>query len=107
MTAGREERLRDRQLMSDVRARVWQWDPIGLAETGAPEDEYDCLVGPISSALRRGASAAELSTTLDSHISDHFGAAATGTPAFVEELVKWHSTQSARPSGTAHDIHRR
>ena len=96
MTAGRDQRRQDRQLLADVRARVWRWDPIGLAEMGAPKDEYDCLVGPISSALRRGVSAAELSSTLDGHISDHFGVAATGTPAFVDDLVKWHTTPSGR-----------
>lgn len=32
---------------AELRALVNEWDPIGLIEAGAPEDEFDCLVGPI------------------------------------------------------------
>ncbi len=95
MSVGRDQRRLDRRLMAEVRERVWTWDPIGLAEMGAPDDEYDCLVGPISSALRRGVPAGELASTLEAQVSDHFGVEATNTPAFAEDLVKWHTTRPA------------
>jgi hypothetical protein len=93
LTVDRDQRRLDRRLIAEVRSRVWQWDPIGLAEMGAPEDEYECIVGPISAALRRGVSAAELAGTLDAQVSDHFGADATGSKAVAEGLVVWRSTQ--------------
>jgi len=82
--------------MADVRARVWQWDPIGLVDMGAPEDEYDCLIGPVTSSLRRGVTADELTAALDEHVADHFGVTASGTQAFARELVAWHAARLGR-----------
>ena len=33
---------------AELRDLVNEWDPIGLIDTGASREEYDCLVGPLS-----------------------------------------------------------
>lgn len=79
-----------RQVIREVRARIWAWDPVGLAEMGAPEDEYDCLVGPVTGALREGLSAEDMAARLRAHGTEHFSAQLGGTQAFSESLIAWY-----------------
>jgi len=67
-----------------------EWDPIGLLSLGFPDDEYDCLVGPLSGMLRQGLSAEALTTALDRQISDHFGVDAIGASAFATAALDWY-----------------
>lgn len=36
----------------ELREIMWQWDPLGIM--GVADDEYDCLIDPVLSALTRG-----------------------------------------------------
>jgi hypothetical protein len=91
MTTAKSQRHRDRQLMAEVLLRVRRWDPVGLDTIGAPEDEYECLVGPISSALRRGDSVSELAAAVESQVAEHFGVEPAGSLAFAEDLIRWQA----------------
>ena len=82
--------------MAEVLIRVRRWDPVGLEAMGAPKDEYECLVGPISSAVRRGVTARELADAAASQIADHFGIRPDGSLAFATDLIQWHSTWDDR-----------
>lgn len=63
--------------MAELRALVNGWDPIGVLgdddEDGWPDDEYDCLVGPLLSRLTRGAGVHEIREYLARQLVDHFG----------------------------------
>jgi hypothetical protein len=97
---------RDRAVASEfireIRVRIWAWDPIGLAGLGAPEDEYDCLVGPVTGALREGLQADVLAGRLRGHVLAHFGSQPRHVEAFVADLIPWHS--SLNPELWAGDI---
>jgi hypothetical protein len=85
------------ELLAEVRALVWDWDPVGLASLGSPRDEYDCLVGPIASALVHGLSSRELAARLRTKISDHFGVQPPSTTArFASEARVWYATRGTR-----------
>jgi hypothetical protein len=59
-----------KQEASSIRKILNQWDPLG----GSPEDEYDCLVDHIVSALHRGmASSSNLARLIKVELNDHFG----------------------------------
>jgi len=75
----------------ELKALINEWDPIGLLEIGAPEDEYNCLVDPLLQKLRSGQSPEDLTAFLDQHIAEHFGADATsGVSAdFVDRVMAW------------------
>jgi hypothetical protein len=77
-------------LIPDVRARISAWDPAGLTEVGAPDDEYDCLVGPVAAGLREGLSADALADQLRTVVLDDFGIEPKGTEAFAKDIVKWY-----------------
>jgi hypothetical protein len=89
-----EKSERDRhaigQFIREVRARIWTWDPIGLAEMGAPEDEYDCLVGPVTGALREHLSADDMADRMRVQVIDHFGVEPSGTEAFSVGILAWY-----------------
>lgn len=84
------ERRAIRQFIREVRARVWAWDPVGLADIGAPADEYDCLVGPVTGALREGLSADDVADRLREQVIEHFGVDPSGTAAFSVGLIAWY-----------------
>jgi hypothetical protein len=72
-----------------------QWDPIGVASI-AP-DEYRCLLSPLSSLLRRGASGAEVREFLWREMEEHFGLEpeALEIDAFAGRLVAWWAAVEA------------
>jgi hypothetical protein len=57
-----------------VRRVLLAWDPIGVG--GAPEDEYDCLVAHIVSALHQGKTEQDIAAVISSELTDHFGVSA-------------------------------
>jgi hypothetical protein len=94
LTLTRPDRQPD--LLAEVRALVWDWDPVGLASLGSPPDEYDCLVGPISSALVHGVPPRELVARLRTEISDHFGVQPPSTTArFASEARFWYASRGS------------
>src|SRR5205814_5064962 len=64
---------RTRQLQRELRARLMEWDPIGVAGADEAWDEYDCLLSPIMHMLHEGASRDRLCTRLMSELDYHFG----------------------------------
>ena len=50
------------------------WDFIGvLPFKGGPKDEYDCLIAPIFSLMRKRADSDKLTSFLSKELKDHFG----------------------------------
>jgi len=88
-----------------MRILLTQWDPIGITGDGleCPEDEYDCLIGPLLARLNRGAGRAEIRRFLRHELADHFGIGACGhgTGAFTDLLLAWYATWPPAGSSTA------
>lgn len=63
-----------RQRLRELRDLVNAWDPIGLIAAGAPEDEYECLVGPVLRLLEQGVSQEVIGSYVAGECRDHFGA---------------------------------
>jgi len=88
------ERWRDPDYIKDIRARVWAWDPVGLAEFHPPEDEYDCLVTPISGWLRADLSPDAVANRLGDELSSHFGTnPPDDTLDFSTAIVAWYHAE--------------
>ncbi|MEU9186155.1 hypothetical protein AB0D14_16710 [Streptomyces sp. NPDC048484] len=78
----------------DLRHLLNEWDPIGVADL-AP-DEYDCLVVPILTRLRRGADRAELRQFLLQELTGHFGLSNPyDVDGMTDRLTAWWA--STRP----------
>lgn len=56
-------------LIKKVRFTLKEWDFL----PGSPDDEYDCMIGPLVHLLRRKASRVEIETYLRKELDDHFG----------------------------------
>lgn len=73
------------------------WDPIGIRPgvSAWPPDEYECLVGPLLTRLRRGDSAESVATFLRSELVDHFGLDpdSSDPDAFAAKVVSWHGSR--------------
>lgn len=85
--ATKKQRSSAKQIMREMRDLINQWDPIGLLEMGAPDDEYECLVGPVLTRLSKRSSPQDLAVWLKSHITDHFGLAPSPAEPFAEKAV--------------------
>ena len=79
-----------RKLSRGLQDLIDAWDPVGLLKTGAPKDEYDCLVGPILGRLERKETPDELAAWLGPHIADHFGVPCTDARRFAAKARAWH-----------------
>ena len=63
-----------RERWAQLRQIVNEWDPIGVMDDpGWPQDEYDCLVGPLMRMLEDHASPKKIVSVLQREIQDHFG----------------------------------
>ena len=103
MSSSKRRGLGDARVMAEVRSRVWRWDPVGLAGLGGPEDEYDCLIAPITSWLITETPPRYLAERLESEIAQHFGVGRPGDARqFADDLTVWYA--EVDPS---RDIHRR
>jgi hypothetical protein len=91
------DRIATSEFIREIRVRIWAWDPIGLARLGAPEDEYDCLVGPVTGALREGLPADVLASRLGGQVLAHFGSQPWEIEAFVADLIRWYRNLSPNP----------
>lgn len=68
---------------------VNEWDPIGLIEIGAPEDEYDCIVPQILTFLRKGMRYDDLLDFYMGDMSDHFGFSIMSVPEpYRSDIIK-------------------
>jgi len=78
----------------ELQKAVNDWDPVGLIELGAPEDEYECLVGPLMRMLQVGSRFEEIVRYLNQHIPEHFGVSKPeGAHEFAEGIVRWFSAR--------------
>jgi hypothetical protein len=76
-----------------------EWDPFGLADSSAPEDEYDAYLGPIASMLRRGATVDELAAHLAAARADaNVGDAARDRPA-ARAMIEWYGAAMRAAAG--------
>jgi hypothetical protein len=85
------------QFIRDVRERIWAWDPARLAGLDAPDDEYDCVVGPVTGWLRQGLRAETLAERLRTFVRQDFGVDPVDTETFAAGLVAWYDAE-AKPS---------
>lgn len=88
---------RTRAGQRELRARLLQWDPIGVADVPEAQDEYDCMIGPLLRKLHKGESAEAITAWLSSEQRDHFGL----TPdkqadgRLASDLVHWWNTTTS------------
>lgn len=94
----RSELMRRERELADL---VHEWDPLDLADV-APDDEHDCVVGPLLGLLVRGGSVAEVGAYLSHRLGEHFGFRARqlgvggGTDAFVSAPAPGRATWHGR-----------
>lgn len=65
-----------KQLMDKVRVIFNEWDFLGVVgaqDDGGPLDEYDCLVGPVTTLISQGAKREKLEEYIKNELNDHFG----------------------------------
>ncbi len=77
-----------------LRQLVWEWDPIGVADF-APNDEYDCMLGPLLTRLNAGAEEPEIRDFLRHELEDHFGlsVAQDEVEAEASRIISWWTTR--------------
>lgn len=65
---------------------------------GAPEDEYDCVAGPVLRMLAEGTTHRELASYLNSEFNDHFGVRVQHAREFALATRAWYdrATRSSR-----------
>ena len=72
-------------------------DLFRVDSNGVPEDEYDCLVHHLLSALHRGVGRVELVAGVESHLRDHFdvdvGASSQAADRVAGEAWTWWSNR--------------
>jgi hypothetical protein len=66
----RELRVKGRQTQDTIRRFLLEWDAIGA---DVPDDEYDCMMGPLYGLVSREATTAVIATWLAEYRRDHFG----------------------------------
>jgi hypothetical protein len=86
-----ENKERTRQLQRELRARLLEWDPIGIAGIDEAWDEYDCLLSPIMHMLHDGVSEHDLGNWLMTELDEHFGLRPDRDRerALAGDLVRW------------------
>ncbi|MDG4762969.1 hypothetical protein O7632_02410 [Solwaraspora sp. WMMD406] len=76
------------------------WDPIGVGEFHAGDDEYDCLLGPLLTRLAAGSDADDVTCFLRDRMERHFGLAPTDVDVanFAARAVAWWQAEESRPA---------
>jgi len=88
------DRARVRRLFRELQARVVEWDPLGVVAAGAPEDEYDCVTGPLLRMLAEGATEREIESYLNSDFNDNFGVRVQHARQFAQATRAWYNRAS-------------
>jgi hypothetical protein len=88
-----------KQVMSEIRALLIEWDALGVADEPAGADEYDCVVGPLYAHLRAGADVAFLRDWIARESLDRFGVPPhpTRDAALAAALVAWRERRAGSP----------
>ena len=55
-----------------VQKLINDFDPCGLIQSGAPEDEYDCLTNQLINMTIKGTTIEKLKSLITSEMKDHF-----------------------------------
>jgi len=70
-----------------------EWDPLGVQgaqEDGGPDDEYDCMLGPLISLLLQGSDRQALEVYLRTELDEHFGLQSQRVPPNeVDRILAW------------------
>src|SRR5579859_299306 len=86
-------------LHHQLRYLLNRWDPIGIYDEDLdfPPDEYDCLIGPLTTRLADSVSQAQMSEFLWRETEDHFGLdpLPRGTDQFAGRLIAWFAAVTA------------
>lgn len=77
--------------VAEVRALLMAWDAIGVADEGACQDEYDCMIGPLLGHLREGADTVFLRDWIVRERTTHFGLSpdAGADRRLADALIAW------------------
>jgi hypothetical protein len=85
-------KAQSRQRWRQLRDLACGWDPIGVIPSGAPRDEYDCLIAPILRLLETGASEKEITQFLADQMKNHFGLKnVSDTQEFAKKVKTWYT----------------
>jgi hypothetical protein len=93
--AKRIRRKEIRLQLAALRRLTWNWDPLGLAGSGCPLDEYDALVNAVYSLLSRGCSQGELLDCMRSSCIKEFGIGGLSVEKLMRhgEIIRlWYAT---------------
>jgi len=80
-------RVKERDL-EGLRRLLNAWDPIGVAEFEV-DDEYDCLLGPITGRLSAGASRREVAAFVQGELTGHFGLSGRVPAELIDDIFAW------------------
>jgi hypothetical protein len=81
-----------RQRWAQLRSLINEWDPIGLIEAGSPNDEYECIVGPLLRRLEERAGETAIAAFLAAEFDEHFGSPISDSSSFAERAIVWYET---------------
>lgn len=82
-----------RQRTRALRALVNRHDPFGLIAAGAPDDEYDDIVGPLLRHLEAEASAAAIAQWLKHEMGAHYGCRPARAEHLAADATQWFTTE--------------
>jgi hypothetical protein len=66
-----KKRQEARELFDQIREILNEWDFLGSADV--VDDEYDCMISPLTAMLLKGSSKEELESFLRKALAEHFG----------------------------------
>ena len=81
-----------RERVRELNALMADWDPTGvIADSHAPRDEYECLVGPLLTLLQSGAGEPAIRRYLSKQLVEHFGVPANDkdVAAVAARVHRW------------------
>jgi len=86
---GRIHRNTHPKLFAELRNVIIAWDPAGFIKLGAPDDEYDCIVGQIINKHLNRLDEDALADWLRIEVDEHFGISEDNIdPLYIEKLEK-------------------
>lgn len=71
-----------------VQRLINDFDPCGLIQFGAPEDEYDCLTNQLISMVIKGTTIEKLKFLITSEMTGHFGVDVPETEPYKSKFQK-------------------
>ncbi|MED4584026.1 hypothetical protein [Brevibacillus choshinensis] len=79
-----------KQDLIHIRRLINEWDPMGLIQMGAPEDEYDTYSAKVLSILHSSKSRIKLKESLQTYLSDLLdNPSSIPVGEFTDKLLSW------------------